>query len=47
MLMSFILDENPDWGVGHVIDLDAIIAHAVSLFDEVCYLPSRPPTRYI
>lgn len=36
MLLSFILDENPDWGVGHVVDLDAIIAHAVSLFDEVC-----------
>eukprot|EP00123_Amoebidium_parasiticum_P014558 comp22555_c0_seq1/m.34320 comp22555_c0_seq1/g.34320 ORF comp22555_c0_seq1/g.34320 comp22555_c0_seq1/m.34320 type:complete len:1285 (-) comp22555_c0_seq1:310-4164(-) len=34
MLLSFILEENRDWYVNHVIDLDAIIAHAVSLFDE-------------
>eukprot|EP00124_Ichthyophonus_hoferi_P001166 Ihof_evm7s55 gene=Ihof_evmTU7s55 len=34
MLLSFILEENEDWYVNHVIDLDAVIAHAVSLFDE-------------
>ncbi|KNC83173.1 hypothetical protein SARC_04559 [Sphaeroforma arctica JP610] len=34
MLLSFIMEENPSWSVSHVIDLDAIVAHAVSLFDE-------------
>eukprot|EP01134_Creolimax_fragrantissima_P006128 CFRG6128T1 len=34
MLLSFIMEDNPTWSVNHVVDLDAIVAHAVSLFDE-------------